>query len=236
MMLLINAYQGIYLAPNLALPSESLETVGAVAQVAVGILLCAQISFSFSGVLVLIVTGLTAFVVPFEVLVDYLFEFVALSLSMILIGPSLSRIDRRFFPYIRRDPERFARLALPVIRIGVGLTLVILSLHNKLLNPGLGLAFLDEFHFNFMPLLGFEGFTDLRFVFAAGVGELTIGLLILGGVATRFVTFVLTAFFATTMIVLGPIELIGHAPLIGIAVLLMLTGAGPYRITRTDYL
>jgi uncharacterized membrane protein YphA (DoxX/SURF4 family) len=77
-----------------------------------------------------------------------------------------------------------------------------------------------------MMLMGFESFTDLHFTFATGIGELTLGILIAWGIATRFVVATLTLFFLTTLILLGPIELLGHLPLIGIAVLLILRGAG----------
>jgi hypothetical protein len=200
--------------------------VGAAAQVLVGILLLLQISYSISGALVLVVAVLTLGIVSPWIMVDYVFEFVALALALILVGPSLSRLDRRVFARRGLDPDARIHLAVPVIRVGVGLTLVTLALHNKLLNPGLTLAFLEEYPFNFMPMIGFAGFTDLHFAFAAGLGELTLGLLILFGVATRYVVATLTVFFVLTLILLGPIELLGHAPLVGIAVLLILRGSG----------
>jgi uncharacterized membrane protein YphA (DoxX/SURF4 family) len=125
-----------------------------------------------------------------------------------------------------------ANLAVPVIRVGVGLTLVTLALHNKLGNPGLTMAFLEEYPLNFMALLGFEGFTNLHFTFAAGLGELTLGILITLGISTRFVVAKLAVFFIATVIALGPIELLGHAPLVGIAVMLILRGSGEWTARR----
>jgi len=225
LMLIGNAFVGVYLAPNIELPA-GLVPVGAAAQVLVGVLLLLQITYSISGALILVVSVLTLGIVSPWIMIDYVFEFVALAVALILVGPSLSRLDRRVFERRGLDPEERVHLAVPVIRVGVGLTLVALALHNKLLNPGLTLAFLEEYHFNFMPMIGFAGFTDLHFAFAAGIGELTLGLLILFGVATRFVVATLTVFFVLTLILLGPIELLGHAPLVGIAVLLILRGSG----------
>ncbi len=229
-MLIANSIMGVFLAPNLDLPNESLQYVGRAAQMIVGVLLLGQISFSIPGILILLTLGATAILVPLNTLVDYVFEFVALAIALIGIGPGFCPLDRRLFKKSGKDTERLTHLSLPIIRIGVGLTLVILAIHNKLLNPGLVLAFLDEFNLNFMPYLGFTEFTNLHFAFAAGVAELTIGLLILFGVATRFVTVVLSIFFFITLFVIGPIELIGHLPLIGIAVLLILRGGGQYRL------
>ncbi len=225
-MLIGNALMGIYLAPNIELPNESLMLVGAVAQFVVGVLLLFQLSYVASGVAILFVAVLTLLLVPPTIMIDYVFEFVALAVALILVGPRYGRWDSRLFERLDLDPVRLERLAVPVIRVGVGLTLVTLALHNKLGNPGLTLAFLEEYHFNFMMLLGFESFTDLHFTFAAGVGELTLGILIALGIATRFVVATLTLFFLATLILLGPIELLGHAPLIAIAVMLILRGAG----------
>ena len=229
LMLVANSIMGVFLAPNLDLANDNLQLVGSAAQMIVGVLLLVQISFTIPGILILLTLGVTTILIPLNVLVDYVFEFVALSIALIVIGPGLCALDRRLFKRLGIDTEQLTHLPLPIIRIGVGLTLVALAIHNKLLNPGLTLAFLDEFKINFMPYLGFTEFTNLHFTLAAGLTELTVGLLILFGVATRFVTAVLSIFFVITLFVIGPIELIGHAPLIGIAVLLILRGGGQYR-------
>ncbi len=230
LMLIVFTIKGMFLAPNIELPNETLKYIGLAGQLILGLLLLLQISFSITGVLILVVVVLTAIVVPLNVLVDYVFEFVALALALVFIGPTLCALDRRVFKRAKRDPEQYAHLPVPIIRVGVGITLVVLAIHNKLLNPGLTLAFLDEYHFNFMPSLGFSNFTNLHFAFGAGIAELTLGLLLLAGLATRFVTTVLSLFFVLTIVLIGPIELIGHAPLIGIAVLLIVCGSGRYRL------
>lgn len=232
-MLIGNAMTGVYLAPNIELPLGFLRPIGGGAQVVIGLLLLSQVSFLVSGALVLLVAVLTLAVVSPAIMVDYVFEFVALAGMLVLIGPSCCPVDRRLADRWGLDKPRMASLAVPVIRVGIGLTLVALALHNKLANPGLTMAFLEEYPLNFMRLLGFEGFTDLHFTFAAGLGELTLGILITLGIATRFVVATLTVFFIATLIVLGPIELIGHAPLVGIALMLILRGSGGWT-TRLD--
>jgi hypothetical protein len=225
-MLIGNALMGIYLAPNLDLPSESLVPIGAAAQILVGVLLLFQITFSICGALILVVALLTTALVPPELLLDYVFEFVALGVALVLIGPAYCKLDRALFNKIGVNPQRFLHIPLPALRIGVGLTLIVLALHNKLLNPALTLAFLAEFNFNFMGMMGIAAFDDLHFAFAAGVGELTFGLLILFNMATRFVVACLSVFFVITMILLMPVELVGHLPLVAIAVMMVLRGGG----------
>ena len=215
-MLAANAAMDVFLAPNISLPDQGTITVGKYAQMAVAILLIFQISFSVSGILVLVVAVLTLGYVPVMILVDYVFEFVSLAIALVFVGPNLSAIDRRIFSFLEFNPERFKQFPVPIIRVGVGITLCVLAVHNKLMNPELSIAFLSEYEVNFMPYLGF----------AAGVAELTFGVLLLSGIATRFVTAVLSIFFVLTLVVLGMIDLVGHAPLFGIVVLLIHQGSG----------
>ena len=126
--------------------------------------------------------------------------------------------------------DTLAGLSLPMVRVGTGLTLVVLAIHAKLLNPSLALSFLDAYDLNFMKLLGFTSFTNLHFALAAGVAELTFGLLLISGIATRFVTGVLGLFFLSTTVVFGPMEVLGHLPLFAIVILLILRGSGSFRL------
>ncbi|MDP6037796.1 MAG: hypothetical protein QGG64_04540 [Candidatus Latescibacteria bacterium] len=229
-MLIANALTGVFLAPNLTLSSDNLISIGQIGQVVIGALLLFQISFSLAGLLILAVAVGALYYIPLSLLVDYLFEFAPVALAMIFIGPTLSRVDRRLFKLLEIDFTRFAHFPLPFIRIGVGMALVVLAVHNKLMHPGLSLALLEIYPWNFMPYLGFASFSNLHFTFSAGVAELTLGILLLLGIATRFVTAVLSVFFVLSLILIGWVELIGHAPLIGIAVLLIIRGSGSFAL------
>jgi uncharacterized membrane protein YphA (DoxX/SURF4 family) len=228
-MLILNTLMKIYLAPNLSLTGEGITWFGLIAQGLVGVLLLAQITFTISGIMIYVAAALAAFFNAPELMIDYVFEFGALGFSLILVGPRLSGLDRKVFQAVKVDPKPYENLPVPIIRIGVGITLIILATHNKLLNPAMSVAFLEQFNLNFMPYLGFEGFTKLHYAFAAGIAELTIGILVLFGIATRFVIVVLAGFFVSTLIILAPLELIGHLPLFGIAFLLILCGSGSLR-------
>mgnify|MGYP001370439397 CR=1 FL=1 len=230
LMLMANVIMRVFLAPNLVLHDGALSNVGSVAQWLVGALLISQVSFVAGGALILLVLPVAACLVPPALLMNYLFEFAALGLALILIGPSLIPMDRWLAQSCNWNPERFAHLALPIIRLGMGLTLVILALDEKLLHPELTVAFLTDHHLNFMRALGFYAFTDLHFTFAAGVAELTFGLLLVSGLATRLVTLALSTFFILTTVILGPTEVVGHAPIFGIVLLLVMQGAGTWRV------
>ncbi|MFQ5459981.1 MAG: DoxX family protein [Anaerolineae bacterium] len=225
-MLIATASQDVFLATNIPLPEGSVRLVGQLAQAVVGVLLISQVSFVASAALI-VVAGLAALVLaPLAAMADYLVEFVALAAALALVGPRLSPVDAGFARRFGWDPDKGFDLALPILRIGLGATLCILAIHNKLLTPGLGLTFLDDHAFNFMPQLGFSGFTNLHFVYAAGIAELLFGLLLVAGIATRFTTAVLATFFVLTLVAIGPVELVGHAPIFGIALLLIVHGSG----------
>ena len=232
-MLIGNAVTGVYLAHNLVMPTSGLVLLGGIAQVAVGVLFISQITFLLPGLLVLLVAlPLAAFSFSPALLVDYVVELTALGLAFVFFGLAEGYVDRRLARRIGLDPSRYSHLPVPIIRIGVGVTLAILAFHNKLLNPDAALTFLDEYNFNFMPFLGFTGFTNLQFVFAAGVVEVTLALLLISGIATRLSAAAIAGMLITTAAILGPVELLGHLPLLGIAVLLVWKGAGQYRLAR----
>jgi len=267
-MLVYNAVTGVFLAPDLLLPGVTVtarsgaqitraflsgdsplywnaSTLGGIAQLLLGVVLLSQMSFLIPGVLILVVALPTAvfYFVP-DLLIDYVVEFTALAFALIFFGMGASSIDRRIAVRLKLDPSRYAKLPVPIIRIGVGLTLVILALHNKLLAPNMALTFLDTHYFNFMQLMGFASFTDIRFVFAAGIVELGVGILLIFGIATRVVAAIVFVLMGITMAILGPDELFGHMPIMGIALLLVYQGSGrfawryrgaPAKIIRTAY-
>lgn len=250
--LVFNAVTGVFLAPDLLLPGVtvtarsaaqinrafmsgdspvywSVSTFGGIAQLLLGVLLLTQTSFLIPGVLILVVAlPMAVFNFVPDLLIDYVVEFVALAFALIFFGMGASSLDRRIATRLKLNPSRYARLPVPIIRIGVGLTLVILALHNKLLAPNMALTFLDTHYLNFMQLMGFAGFTDIRFVFAAGIVELAVGILLVFGIATRLMATIVFLLMGTTMAILRADELVGHIPIMGIAALLVYRGSGGF--------
>ena len=199
------SWELIFIAPNITVV-ESLKVFIGV-QAAVGVLLLSGASLSTSGVAVLSLCALTAVSVKPEIWVDYMFEFVAIGLAFILA-------------------KRHRNWAITVLRVGIGLQLMELAIHNKLMNAGLGLMFLEEYPWNIMQMMGLTFFDNLMFVFAAGLAELTFGLLIVLAIGTRFVVLVVSGFFMLTSVILGLHELIGHVPIIACCIVLFSLGKG----------
>ncbi len=139
-----------------------------------------------------------------------------------------------FLVLFHSSEEDRKKLAVPAIRILTGATLIILAFSEKLLNPDLGLRFLSANEWNFMQAFGISGFSNELFILSAGLVELLIGVLFIFGILTRINTLVLLAFMVTSnmtfMVQNAPgealTELAGHLPVLAIALILLLCGAG----------
>jgi uncharacterized membrane protein YphA (DoxX/SURF4 family) len=233
-MLLGNGLTHTYLAPNIHINSNWFMIVGDILQITLGVTLLTNISIVIPALSILLVSVITLFIVPFSVIIDYLFEFVGLALALILIGPTLNERDKKIFAKFTKEINLFSGLALPILRVATGLTLITLGIHDKLIDPNLGLAFLEKNHLNIFAMMGFQSFTDLHFTLAAGVTEVVFGSLITLGIAVPLATTCLALFFVTTLFIFGPHELIGHAPLFGIAFMFILRGGAFYARKTVD--
>lgn len=151
-------------------------------------------------------------------------EMLGFALYAIIIGrPKWKLADSEV---LSRLTHRIHEYGLPLLRVGTGLNLMVLSFSEKILAPELTADFLTHFDWNFMQGLGFEWFTNYWFAYSAGVVEFLFGLFFLLGLVTRLTTVVLAGFLVTTLALLGPVELIGHLPHFSISFVLILLGSG----------
>ncbi|MFC1749245.1 DoxX family membrane protein [Pseudomonadota bacterium] len=125
--------------------------------------------------------------------------------------------------------------AVPALRVLTGVTLVILAFSEKLLNPDIGLRFLAINDWNFMQAIGITSYTNELFILSAGLVELLIGVVFMLGLLTRINTLVLLTFMITSNVAFmiqslnaeAITELAGHAPILAIGLILLMSGAGP---------
>lgn len=211
---LINTLSDTFIAPNL-------PTLTSLSAMQVSQLVCALVLMSGllkPAAVALLLTMLLGLVfAPLPLWIDYGPEFIGIALCLW---------------YYKRPST-----SLSWLRLGLGIQLIILAIHNKLASPELGLEFLSIYSWNFVQLLGFEGFNDLEFVFCAGMAELCFGIAITLGWSTRLVTFITLSFFVLTSFLLGIHELIGHLPIVGIGLMLITLGGGnklPWGNSRTE--
>ncbi|MEM1235707.1 MAG: DoxX family membrane protein [Pseudomonadota bacterium] len=124
--------------------------------------------------------------------------------------------------------------SVDVLRIFTGIALITLGITEKLAGAMLGQGFIAIFDWNFMPMLGFEWYTDQLFVLSAGAMEVIFGIILVLGVITRLNILVVAIFMLTSNIVFlltgenenALLELVGHMPIIATAIILLLLGYG----------
>lgn len=90
------------------------------------------------------------------------------------------------------------KYSVDIVRIGTGVSLIVLACTEKLFYPELGMQFLIEHPWNFMQPL-FPWFTNELFILSTGFAEALFGLVFIFGYVTRINTLVIGAFFAVSV-------------------------------------
>jgi hypothetical protein len=207
-----------YFAPSLHLSSTPPGAALAIAEGAVGVWLITGVRIRWAAIAVVVAGPLGMFaygVVPILERMDLL----GVALFLVLLEPGPDRMGAA-----STDPERVARATF-ALRALVGGALILLAFTEKLINPQLALAFLDRYPaFNFAKTLGLH-VNDLTFIRIAGATELLFGLLIVSGRLPQLVVIVAGIPFNATLFFLGSAELIGHLPVYGAMLALLVYGS-----------
>jgi hypothetical protein len=120
------------------------------------------------------------------------------------------------------DPARLAP-ALLALRLGTAGTLLVLAVVEKLANEAMARAMLQqEPVLNLLAPLGVG--TD-AFIVLAGCVEVLFALLVLSGAAPQVVALVAAVPFTASLALFGGTELIGHLPVYGVLLTLLLLGS-----------
>jgi hypothetical protein len=219
-LLLANLLQGHFIAPNFVADGGAFHY--ALIQALLILLLIVDVSLF---ALALFIFSLSLFIFfPVAKAIDYAPELIALSLALLLTSSRYAKGNLKV-EYGRQEYVwQHCSLSIAIVQVGLGIQLIILTFHDKLLHPGFGLAFLQDYPmFNFPHYFGWHSFTDTHFVFGAGMAELCFGLLLVANIAPRIASLLIAVIFTLTGIVLGPEELLGHVPIIAMALVLLLT-------------
>jgi hypothetical protein len=207
-----------YYVPSFHLASTPFGAAVAIAEGALGVWLITGVRVRPAAMAVVIggPLGMLFYgVVPILERVDLL----GVALFLVLLPPGPDRMGAA-----STDPDLVARATF-ALRALVGGALILLAFTEKLIDPQLALAFLDKFPaFNLAKTLGF-GVPDLTFIRIAGAFELLFGLLIVSGRLPQLVVIVAGIPFNATLFFLGTSELIGHLPIYGAMLALIVYGS-----------
>ena len=119
------------------------------------------------------------------------------------------------------------RPALLALRLGAAVALVTLAFSEKFTNPELAHATLDTYPaLDVFDLVGIH-LSQNTFVAVAGSIELLFGLLVLSGALPQVAVLVAAVPFNATLLLFGQTELVGHLPVYGIFLALLVYGSDP---------
>jgi hypothetical protein len=139
------------------------------------------------------------------------------------------------FGRVDADPARL-RMALLVLRVGVAVALVTLAFSEKLTNPALAHETLEAYpQLDVFAWFGLSVDHDV-FIAVAGSVELLLGLLVLSGALPQVATIVAAIPFNLTLLLFGQTELVGHLPVYGVFLTLLVYGSDPRTAAEVRWL
>ena len=205
--------------PSLGLHDDSDDVAIRAVETACGLFLLAGL-FTRYAAIVLALLGIVA-MVPFSI--ESILEqihILGIAVFLFIAGPGPVSLDARRRAERALDHRDAPAVAINLLRIAMGFGIAYGALTEKLLNPALAQALLDQSPF--LNVLRPLGVSDPVFIWLAGATELVIGVVILSGQITRPVMAVGFALFTVTLIVFGLPEFIGHLPYYGIMLTLFI--------------
>lgn len=214
--LLVLAFDRAVLDPGIHVPDGLGGTLLLLPQAVVGALLIAGVLVRMAAVAV-ILSGPVAVVLHGPQVLATLAVLVGIAGFLLVLPPRLKDGGRT---QIDLAALRRATLAL---KLGAGITLISLAVVEKLANPDMARAMLDQ-----VPVLNlltpFGVNADAFAVFAGSV-ELLFGLLVISSALPQVVALVAAVPFTATLALFGGTELLGHLPVYGVLLALLVLGS-----------
>jgi uncharacterized membrane protein YphA (DoxX/SURF4 family) len=139
------------------------------------------------------------------------------------------------FGRVEPDPA-VLRAALLALRVGAATSLVTLAFSEKFANPELASRTLEKYpHLDLFSMVGIHLPHD-TFTVIAGSVELLFGLLMLSGALPQVAVLVAAVPFNATLLLFGQTELIGHLPVYGLFLTLLVYGSNPATAPAVSWL
>lgn len=218
--LLAFSVTGAFLTPSLPLDSVPGGVAAGVVQAAVGIWLITGIRLR-GAALGVVLLGPPALLSAGPVALLETAALLGIALFLAIVPPSDGTFGR-----VDPSPERL-RAAVLALKALVAVTLVTLAFSEKFTNPELARATLADYpQLDVFALLGLSVPVD-TFITVAGAVELLFGLLVLSGAMPQVAVLVAMVPFNATLLIFGTTETIGHLPVYGVFLTLLVYGSDP---------
>jgi hypothetical protein len=219
--LIAMAWRGAYLAPSILVPAGAWGYLLLALEAAVGAWLLVGIRVRPAARLLVAAGPLGMLTFGLLPIVERL-DLLGVAVFLALLPPA----DAHRAGAVHLDLRRL-RPALFGLRLLAGSALIVVAFTEKLARPGLTLHFLaDHPHFNVARLMGLP-VSDELFVQLAGGVEILLGLLLISGALPQLVASIAAVPFTATLPFLGIEELIGHLPIYGVLLALLILGSRP---------
>jgi len=216
--LLVSGVQGELFTPNNKLPGVWMYALGlSQTGIALAIFYGALTRIAAVALAVLWFAGI--FLLGLEAMLDSAM-YLGFAWFFFLAGRGPISIDRLLLPRLEPSAELMKK-AIPALRAGLGLSLIVVAFTEKFANIPLASAFLERYPLNFTAALGIP-MSNETFILCAGAVELLVGLWILLGIFPREIILIAWIPINLTLTIFNWTELIGHLPIYGtLAVLLV---------------
>lgn len=216
-MLIALSVMGHFLAPSVHIDELPASTALGIVQAAIGVWLVSGFRIR-PAVAALALVGPVALVAVGPVGLLEATNILGVVVFLWLVPPG-----RDDYGAVHVDPLVLRR-ALLALRVLVGVALITLALSEKLVNPDLARAFLARHEeLNVLAWFGIDN-VDL-FIRIAGVTELLFGLLVISGAMPQVAVLVAAVPFNLTILLFGTTETIGHLPVYGVFLALLVYGS-----------
>jgi hypothetical protein len=153
-------------------------------------------------------------------------DIVGLALFVMFAGAGRWSADFELGRTSDPSPVAAAR-AVWSLKVAAGLALIVVAFAEKLAVPDMAVHFLAEHpQFNLAQQLGL-GWSDLEFARVAGAIEVLFGLLVISGALSQACVLIAGIPFNATLWFFGTTELVGHLPVYGAMLALLVYASDP---------
>lgn len=154
-------------------------------------------------------------------------DLLGLAAFLLFTGPGAWSADAELKRVTAPTLPDFAK-AIWALRVALGVALILVAFQEKLANPAMAQDFLaTRENFNVANSLLGLGWTDPQFIRAAGVIEVLFGLLVISGRLPQLIVLAAGVPFNVTLWFFGTDELVGHLPVYGALLTLLVLGSHP---------
>ena len=216
--LLVSGVQGELFTPNNKLPGVWMYAFGlAQTGIALAIFYGALTRIAAVALAVLWFAGI--FLVGLEPMLENSM-YLGFAAFFFFAGRGPISIDRLILPKLEPSAQLMKK-AIPALRTGLGISLIVVAFTEKFANIPLASDFLVRYPLNFTTALGIP-MSNETFILCAGSVELLVGLWILFGIFPREIILIAWIPINLTLTVFNWTELIGHLPIYGTLAILLI--------------